>query len=80
MSSFDNSRIKKEEARKRNDIRRETIGKFFLDLAKLTFAAIVLGGLTPMYTDIDKSANWGLIVAGTAFTIVFSLIGNKILK
>ena len=39
MGNFEKIIIKKE----RDKIRRETLGKFFFDLAKLVFAAIVLG-------------------------------------
>ena len=38
MGNFEKIIIKKE----RDKIRRETLGKFFFDLAKLVFAAIVL--------------------------------------
>lgn len=33
-------------------VRKEKIASFFLDLAKLTFAAAVLGGLTPLLSKI----------------------------
>ena len=80
MGNWSEKQDVKKEGKEKNKVRRETLGKFFYDLAKLTFAAIVLGGLTPIYANMDNSTNWGLIIAGTIFTIIFSLIGNKILK
>lgn len=80
MGNWSEKQDVKKEVKEKNKVRRETLGKFFYDLAKLTFAAIVLGGLTPIYANMDNSTNWGLIIAGTIFTIIFSLIGNKILK
>lgn len=80
MGNYSKKQEEKNEVKERDKTRRETLGKFFYDLAKLTFAAIVLGGLTPIYTNMDNSTNWSLIIAGTIFTIIFSLIGNKILK
>lgn len=80
MSNFSKMQEERTERKEKDKTRRETLGKFFYDLAKLTFAAIVLGGLTPIYANMDNSTNWGLIIAGTVFTIIFSLIGNKILK
>ncbi len=50
MSNFDNSRMRKEEAKKRNDSRREKLAGYFFDLSKLIFAGIVIGGLTPMFS------------------------------
>ena len=80
MGNWSEKQDVKKEVKEKNKVRREMLGKFFYDLAKLTFAAIVLGGLTPIYANMDNSTNWGLIIAGTIFTIIFSLIGNKILK
>ncbi|MDO4181831.1 MAG: hypothetical protein Q4D36_11145 [Bacteroidales bacterium] len=80
MGNFMKQQEVKREAKERNKTRRETLGKFFYDLAKLTFTAIVLGGITPFYTNTSIGTNWGLIVTGSIFTIIFSLIGNRILK
>ena len=80
MGNWSDKQEIKKEVKEKDKIRRETLGKFFYDLAKLTFAAIVLGGLTPIYANMDNRTNWSLIIAGTIFTIIFSLIGHKILK
>ena len=43
MSDFERRREKNKEARELVKIRRENIAKYFFDLSKLTFAALVLG-------------------------------------
>lgn len=43
MGKWEKEQGEKREGRERDKIRRENLGKFFYDLAKLTFAAIVLG-------------------------------------
>ena len=43
MSDFERRREKNKEARELVKIRKENIAKYFFDLSKLTFAALVLG-------------------------------------
>ena len=59
--------------------RKEKIASFFLDLAKLTFAAAVLGGMTPLLTK-NTLLDWATVLVGILVTIVFANLGNKILK
>lgn len=33
---------------------RENLGKFFFDLAKLSFAGLVVGGIVPLYAELSK--------------------------
>lgn len=60
-------------------VRKEKIASFFLDLAKLTFAAAVLGGMTPLLTK-NTLLDWATVFVGIFVTIVFANLGNKILK
>lgn len=60
-------------------IRKEKIASFFLDLAKLTFAAAVLGGLTPLLSK-NSLQDWLGVFLGIVVTIVFAKLGNNILK
>ena len=41
----------KNETKEKNRIRREKIAGYFLNLSQLTFVALVLGGITPLYID-----------------------------
>ena len=47
MSEFETKRKANEKVEQRNNLRREKLAGFFFDLAKLIFAALVLGGLSP---------------------------------
>lgn len=80
MSNFEENRKTKEETKKRNDTRREKIAGYFFNLSQLTFAALVLGGFTPLYGEKDNGANWYVIIAGALLTIVFARIASLILK
>ncbi len=60
-------------------VRKEKIASFFLDLAKLTFAAAVLGGLTPLLSK-NSLQDWLGVFLGIIVTIVFAKLGNNILK
>ena len=60
-------------------LRKEKIASFYLDLAKLTFAAAVLGGMTPLLSK-NSLLDWLTVLFGVVVTIVFAVIGNKILK
>ena len=60
-------------------LRKEKIASFFFDLGKLTFAAAVLGGLTPLLTK-NTLLDWLGVILGVIVTVIFACIGNKILK
>ena len=60
-------------------VRKEKIASFFLDLGKLTFAASVLGGLTPLLTK-NSFLDWLVCILGVIVTVIFAGIGNKFLK
>ena len=57
MGNFEKIIIKKE----RDKIRRETLGKFFFDLAKLMFTTMVLGEMLLLAKDIGDINNWGML-------------------
>lgn len=63
----------------RKKTRKETMGKYFYDLSKLTFAAMVLGGTISFFQ--GSEFKW-LIVIGSGLIVVVGLvyIGNNILK
>lgn len=60
---------------------RETLGKFFYDLAKTSFASMVVGDVVAMFLreHLTDSAI-GLFVIGVFATAIFAGIGFKILK
>lgn len=80
MGNFSNQQKVKEEAKEKDKLTRETIAKYFLDLSKLVFTAIVLGGLTPIFTDKTIDTNWEIVSVGAISTICLALFGYRILK
>lgn len=60
---------------------RETLGKFFYDLAKTSFASMVVGDVVAMFLKEEMpDRSIGLFFIGVFATVVFALIGFKILK
>lgn len=70
--------IERKEAQKTSaemkKLKKETMAKYFYDLSKLTFTAMVLGG-------IISFIKWVIIaIMGCVLAIVLASIGNSILK
>ncbi|MBU3807354.1 MAG: hypothetical protein H9802_02850 [Candidatus Phocaeicola faecipullorum] len=80
MGTFDENRKAKEEIKKKNDIRKEKIAGYFFDLSKLSFAGMVIGSMTPMFTDIDNGVNWYSTILGVITSYVFAFFANRILR
>lgn len=72
--------VKQAEKKERDKIRRETLGKFFFDLAKLVFASIVLGEMLLLQKDVFDMSCWAMIMTGLSVTYSLAWLGNKILK
>ena len=70
----------KKETKEKKKIRREKIAGYFLNLSQLTFVALVLGGITPLYLDVEHTISWYLLSAGVLTSYVFLMIANNILK
>ena len=70
----------KNETKEKNRIRREKIAGYFLNLSQLTFVALVLGGITPLYIDEEHVVSWLLLGAGALMTMLFGIAGYRILK
>ena len=49
MKEKDKRRDVRGESRERAKCQRETLGKYFYDLSKLTFTALVLGGIAMLF-------------------------------
>ena len=70
----------KKETKEKNKIRREKIAGYFLNLSQLTFVALVLGGITPLYINEEHVVSWMLLSAGAMMTMLFGIAGYRILK
>ncbi len=80
MGNWSQQQELKKEAKEKDKIRKEKLASYFLNLSQLTFVALVLGGITPLYTHIETEINWYVLVAGVLLTVILATIGNKILK
>lgn len=60
---------------------RENLSKFFYDLAKVTFTAMVVGDVVTMFLkeDVTATAIW-LFVTGLITTSLLSTVGYRISK
>ena len=80
MGNFVKQQEERKEAKEKEKLSRETLGKFFYDLAKIAFTALVIGSIVSIVTEKEKQ-DYGILVAiGSMATIVFSMIGYKIIK
>lgn len=80
MGKFAEQQKTKEEARENDKLTRETLGKYFYDLAKVTFTAMVVGGAVAWISDATKDYHWKLLSIGVITTVLLSYIGYKIIK
>lgn len=80
MGKFAEQQKAMDEARDRDKTRRETLGKYFYDLAKVTFTAMVVGGAVAWTSDAAKDYHWKLLSVGVVTTVLLTYIGYKIIK
>ncbi len=80
MSNFSRQQEERKEAREKHRAMREIIGKYFLDLSKLVFTAIVLGGFVPLFTSEYVAVRWDIVAVGVFSTFCLAIIGYRILN
>ena len=80
MGNWKKQQEELKEARERDKLTKEVVAKYFLDLSKLIFTAIVLGGLTTMLTDVSMNIHWETVFVGLVSTFFFGLLGYRVLK
>ena len=80
MSKYSEHIELKKEVKEKDRVRREKLASYFYDSSKLVLAGVVIGGLTPIYTQQTEEVNLGVILMGSVATILLAWIGNKILK
>lgn len=80
MGKFIMQQELKKEVKEKEKVSRETLGKYFYDLSKLTFGAMVLGIVIPWLSELDNPDY--LIIFGIGFftTIMLAISGYKIIK
>lgn len=73
--------VTQKEEKERRKTSREELGKFFYDLAKTTFAVMVLGNVVAMATAEEMGISAiGVLVFGVYLTFCLAYIGNRVLK
>lgn len=80
MSNFENNRKVKEERKERDNTRREKLAGYFFDLSKLCFAGMVIGVISPLFSNIEDVKMWFVTLFGIVLTTLSALLANKILK
>ena len=80
MGSWSEQQEVKKEVKEKEKTSRETLGKFFYDLAKISFTALVVGSVVSVATQQEKVEYWILILIGIFVTYIFSYLGYKIIK
>ena len=68
------------ESKEKEKISRETLGKFFYDLAKTSFTIMVAGSAVSFFTNKEQTPYWLLLLVGVFVTIVFASIGYTIIR
>ena len=61
-------------------VRKEKLAGYFYDLSKLTFAALVLGGIPSFLSNDYKFETITTFASGIAFTYATAFLANRILK
>ncbi|WP_373151436.1 MULTISPECIES: DUF6722 family protein [Bacteroidaceae] len=80
MGNWSEQQEAKKEVKEKEKASRETLGKFFYDLAKISFTALVVGSIVSVATQQERLEYWLLILIGMFVTYIFSYIGYKIIK
>ena len=80
MGNWSERQEVKKEGKEKDKVRREKLVGYFFNLSKLIFAALVLGGITPLFTNVTNGINWSTITLGTISTYMFANFANRILK
>ena len=60
--------------------RKEKLADYFYDLSKLTFGAMVIGGMSLVFTEGFKSSYVPMVLVGVATTYITAYLANRILK
>lgn len=73
--------VTQKEAKEKDKASRENLGKFFYDLAKTSFTAMVAADVVSFFlTDADISSLLALLLTGIIMTLVFAYLGYYIIK
>lgn len=80
MSNFIKQQEAVKDAKEVEKLSRETLGKFFYDLAKIVFTGIVVGDIITYVSDTSKQFLWVFVAVGLFATIILAYVGYQIIK
>lgn len=80
MSKWSEQQEQKLEEKEKNKTSRETLGKFFYDLAKLVFASMALVGGVSLIVAAPQVKQFILLAIGLCFTFLLAYTGYKVLN
>lgn len=80
MGNFSSRQNKVDNARERDHQRRDRLAGYFYDLSKLSFAGLVIGVITQLFTDGGGEANLSVIITWLVLTVLSAMLANKILE
>lgn len=80
MGNFSIQQEKSRNTEERKRIRQDKLAGFFFDLAKLVFAGLVIGSITPIFTEKFQLINLAFFSVGAYGTYVIASFANKLLK
>lgn len=80
MGNWSETQEIKKEGKEKEKLSRETLGKYFYDLSKLSFTALFLGGGVTLVMDYKNANYWALVSFGAFASFILAYIGYKILK
>ena len=80
MGNWDKQQEARKDTKEKDKVRREKLAGFFYDIAKLSFAGLVVGFVMPIFSDVKNENNWYVIVIGIVLTVLSASLANKILK
>lgn len=58
MGNWERKQEEKKESKEKDRTRREKLAGYFFDTSKLILAGVVIGGITPLYSDNTKDINF----------------------
>ena len=80
MGTYTKQIEQRQERKEKDKVRREKLAGFFYDLAKLSFAGLVIGGITPAFSKEEFTGVSMMLIFGSISSITFSVIATRILK
>ena len=78
MGKWNDLQEQVKEGREWEKARKENLGKFFYDLAKLTFAGVVICGVIPLYKNPNDFSQWVMLITGLGGTGMIAVCANRI--